>query len=338
MTVTESGIDLVGTNLEVAVSAAVRARVDTPGAFTVPAKTLLDCVQLLRDEQVELSLDGTELLVKTPVSTTKMKGVPADEFPVVPDIQEENGVVVDAKEFRYALSQVALASAKNEIRPELSGVSMSIEGKTMTLAATDSYRLAERTISLEQGSGSVTAIVPAQTIAECVRLLSLKNPAGDGETQVRMFVSGGQIAFRYDAFEMVSRLIDGQYPDYKQIIPQSFQTTAMVPRDVFINKIKAAGLFTTTGVNAVALSVEPEKSVLFVSSTSTQTGAHDSSIDIEASGEAASTLLNHRYVIDGLQHMDGESVVFSLNGPDAPCLIQSKNDDTYRYIVMPIRQ
>jgi DNA polymerase-3 subunit beta len=158
------------------------------------------------------------------------------------------------------------------------------------------------------------------------------------ENNVRLWVSDNQIALRYDDFEMSSRLIDGKYPDYAQIIPDKFKTDAVFKANVFINKIKAASLFTTTGVNAVVFDLNKDQNTISVSSTSTQTGEHSSEVDAEITGEENSTLLNHRYVLDGLQAMDSEEVEFKVNSGDSPCLFKPKGKDNYLYIVMPIRQ
>lgn len=339
---TESGLELESTNLEMAVRATVRAKVEVPGVFTVPSKTFLDCVHLLLDERVMVKLEGVELHIQAGASSTKIKGIPADEYPVLPNIQEDHSYLVDAKTVRQAFSQVVFAAAKNEMRPELSGVSIRFfsDGATgIVMASTDSYRLAEKSLAVEQGADEMKIIVPVQTVQECVRLLGLSFSQGaSGESSVWLWVSAGQIAMRYDMFELTSRLIDGTYPDYGQIIPREFKTTATVRTDQFINKIKAASLFTTSGVNAVAVSVEPEKNSMSISSTSSQTGEHDSSIDVDATGQNTSILLNHRYLLEGLGHLDAEDVEFSMNGPDAPCVLSPKGEKGYLYIVMPIRQ
>lgn len=337
--VSESKVELVATNLEMAIRANLRAKIDKTGSFTVPAKTLADYINLLSEDQVEISLEENELLVSSGSSSTKIKGAPADEFPVVPEVEEKNSYVVSVGDFRDAMSKTVVAVAKNEIRPELSGVYMGFfndKYKGLTLAATDSYRLAESKIEVVQGEEKFESIVPARTVFEIIRLLSLTKD-GEQESIVRLWLSENQIAVRYDGFEMTSRLIDGTYPDYSQIIPNEFKTLAIFPSDIMIKKIKAAGLFTTTGVNAVSFDINAKIGTVAVSSTSTQTGEHNSEVDAEISGEENSILLNHRYVLDGLQHLDGD-VLFSINSGDAPCMLQEKGNENYLYIVMPIRQ
>jgi len=325
----------------VAVKAHLRAKVEKPGSFTVPAKTLSDYIHLLRNEQVELELEENELVVTCGSSSTKIKGAPADEYPVIPDVEESHAYTLGVDDLRDGISKTVIAVAKNEIRPELSGMYLSFLGERyegLVLAATDSYRLAETRVPLKQGQDKeVSAIIPARVAYEMVRLLQLgKNH--EGEEQVRLWIGDNQIAIRYDNFEMTSRLIDGKYPDYTQIIPDEFKTKAIFPVDVMVNKIKAASLFTTTGVNAVSFDLNASQNTIGVSSSSTQAGEHSSEIEASVEGEENSILLNHRYVLDGLGHMDTDEIEFNVNSADAPCLFKPKGQENYLYIVMPIRQ
>ena len=336
----ESVVKLVATNLEVGVKANLRAKVENKGSFTVPAKTLTDFIHLLPDEQVEIELQENELHIKCAGSSTKIKGAPAEEYPIVPEIEEKHAYVLDIGEFKSALGEVVFSAAKNEIRPELSGVYFGLFGERfsgLVMAATDSYRLAERRVGVSQGQDNFKCIVPSRSVYEIIRLLSL-GKAKQSELNVRLWLSENQIAVRYDDFEMTSRLIDGKYPDYAQIIPDKFKTSATLNVSVLVNKIKAASLFTTTGVNAVSFDLNTEQNTVGISSTSTQTGEHASEMEAELSGEENSILLNHRYVLDGLQTMETEQVEFKMNSADAPCLFKPKGNDNYLYIVMPIRQ
>ena len=336
----ESGVEVLATNLEMAVRASLRAKVETPGSFTVPAKTLSDYVHLLSDEKVSISLAENELIVECGSASTKIKGVGPEEYPVIPGVEEEHAYVILAEDFRDALGKTAVAVAKNEIRPELSGVYFGFFTERyagLLLAATDSYRLAEKKVAVAQGKDLMECIVPARTVYEMMRLISLARGGAEGETQVRVWASSNQLAVRFGGFEMTSRLVDGKYPDYAQIIPTAFKTTANFPTDVMVKNIKAASLFTMMGVNAVSFDVRAGDHTISVSSTSTQTGEHTSEIDSDIVGEENSILLNHRYVLDGLQHL-GATTELQMNSADAPCLFRAKGTEDYVYIVMPIRQ
>jgi len=190
-------------------------------------------------------------------------------------------------------------------------------------------------MSVAQGDKTKICVVPARAVYEIIRLLGL--PKEGGESNVRLSLSDTQLSLRYDNFELTSRLIDGTYPDYAQIIPKEFKTKAEFPIDVMIKKIKAASLFTTTGVNAVSFDFNVSEKNIGVSSVSSQKGEHTSSVEAILSGDENSILLNHRYVLDGLQNIEGEGE-FSMNSGDSPCLLKQKGKEDYLYIIMPIRQ
>jgi len=334
--VRENKVELIATDLELATRVTIRAKVDTTGSFTVPTKTMGDFIRLLSEDQVTISLEGNELHIISGTTSTKIKGTPADEFPVFPEIESDVHYTLLADPFRAALSDVVIATAKNEIRPELSGVYAGFFTERypgLILAATDSYRLAEKKVSIVQGETAFTAIIPAHTVQEMIRLIAL----GEGESQVRLSFSKNHLMLRYDTFELSSRLVDGKYPDYAQIIPTQFVSSAVMNSDILTKKIKAASLFTATGVNAVRVEILPDMRAISLSSTSTQKGEHSASVEADITGDQNSILLNHRYVLDGLAHMHGD-ISFQMNSPQAPCVFHEKDSLDYVYIVMPIRQ
>lgn len=348
----EQQVEIIATNLELAIVANLRAKVEQTGSFTVPARTLNDFVNLLSDDKIDLEQKDSELLVKCGKSSTKIKGAPADEFPVVPLNEEGTGFSIPASSFKEGLIQVMPATAKSDIRPELSGVffgfNFSRQGGTplhgggiefpgLTLAATDSYRLAEKKIKLAQGQGEFKMIVPGHTAQEIIHVLSLSKD-NESETNVRLLVSENQIVLHYDNVRLVSRLVDGQYPDYVQIIPREFKTSAIFPTNHLIKEIKAASLFTTAGVNAISFDFKADEEMVKLSSESTQTGEHGSELKIEIKGENNTILLNHRYLLDGLANMNSEMTAFKMINSDSPCIFLPAGDESFLYIVMPIRQ
>jgi DNA polymerase-3 subunit beta len=339
--VNESTVEISATNLEIAIKAHVRAKVDSTGSFTVPAKTFTDFVNLLSGDQVSIELKENELVIEGGRSKTKIKGMPAEEFPVIPELLEGKIFSIERTLLKEGLAGVVFAASKNEIRPELSGVYFGFGGGAfagLTLAATDSYRLAEKKVPVAQGNDDVATIVPARTVSEFIRLLGLADGKDLKETNVRLLVGDNQVALRYDTFEITSRVISGRYPDYRQIIPNDFKTTALFSKSQLVNSAKAASLFATTGVNALSLEIKPGTQVAKISSMSTQAGAYEAELDIQGEGIDNTMVLNHRYLLDGISHMGGEEVLFQMNSGDAPALLKTKDDISYLYLVMPIRQ
>ena len=333
----EQKVELIATNLELAIIANLRAKVEEGGSFTVPARTLADFVNLLSDEKVEIELQENELSVVCGKSSTKIKGTPSEEYPVIPTPEEGVGYIISTEDFKKGLNQVLPAVAKNDIRPELSGLYFGFNKETtkLTMAATDSYRLAEKKITLKQGETKKEIIIPGRTAQEISRVLSL---AGEEGEDARILISENQIVLNYENTQLISRLVDGHYPDYTQIIPKEFKTTADFNTSQLVKEIKAASLFTTTGVNAVSLDLNVAEGAIGVSSTSTQTGEYMSEVNADIKGEENSILLNHRYVLDGLNNISFEIACIKVINSDSPCLLQSKNDETFVYIVMPIRK
>lgn len=335
----DSKIEITSTNLELTVKSTFRAKVEESGEFTVPAKTLNDYIHLLTDEKVNVELEGNEMLITCGSSSTKIKGEDPEEYPVIPEVEEVNSYSLLAEPFRKSLKNTLVAASSSDIRPELSGVHFSFfpdDHEGLVMAATDSYRLAQKKMSVAQGEDSMECIVPADTSQEITRLISSAQNQ-TGESQVRISFNDNQLIVRYGNFELSSRLVEGQYPDYEQIIPDSFATKAVFPVDVIIQKIKAASLFTTTGVNSVTFDFDSEAKAIKVLSDSTQKGEHHDQIDVSMEGQDNSIVLNHSYVLDGLQNMSDE-VEFLMNSKDAPCMFKEKGQDDYRYIVMPIRE
>ncbi|MFA7654445.1 MAG: DNA polymerase III subunit beta [Candidatus Magasanikbacteria bacterium] len=333
-------VEIITTNLELAVVASLRSKTEEAGSFTVPARTLMDFVNLLSDEKVDIELQDNELLVKCGKSSTKIKGTPADEFPIIPSLEDGKGFLIGVEDLKQGLGQVLPAVAKNDIRPELAGLYVGFNTENqpgLIMAATDSYRLAEKKMKINQGAETIKVIIPGRTAQEMNHILTVAE-ADEAEKNVRILVGENQIALHYDSVQLVSRLVDGQYPDYTQIIPKEFKTTAFFSANQLIKEVKAASLFTTTGVNAVSLDLNTSENSIGVSSTSTQTGEYTSEIPAELTGEENSILLNHRYVLDGLNNIPQDTAVLKVINGDSPCLLASQGDDSYLYIVMPIRQ
>jgi len=332
--------ELIATNLELAIVAHIRSKVEQPGSFTVPARTLTEFVNLLSDENIEMELKENELSITCGRSSTKIKGTPADEFPIIPSVSTGNGFVFDVDELKGGLSQTVSSLAKSEIRPELSGMYFGFNTnyyKGLILAGTDSYRLAEKKIKIQQGEGEFKIIVPGRTSQEIIHILSLAE-SDEKEKNVRVLVGENQIAMHYGSVQLVSRLVEGNYPDYAQIIPKEFKTSAVFETSKMIKEIKMASLFTTIGVNAISCVINSKEGLIKLSSTSSQTGEYSSEISSEISGEDNAIMLNHRYVLDGLNNIKNENVHLKVINGDSPCLLVPKNDESFLYIVMPIRQ
>jgi DNA polymerase-3 subunit beta len=332
-------IRLTSTNLEIAVSCLIRGKVEEEGELTIPSKLFFDFVSLLTEEKVEFTSQDQNLIIEAGDYKTKINGLSSSDFPLVPSVTTEKTFLISSNLFLRALSQVVFAAATNEARPELSGVSFVFQGGELIIAATDSYRLAERKIKIISGPESKTpVIVPARTVVEINRILSLLKDLPEISSNLQISLSENQIVFSFGPVELISRVIEGNFPDYQQIIPKNFKSKTIINRDDFINAIKTTSLFSRSGLFDVTLKFDPSGTVSANAADAVR-GENVVVRKAEVSGEENSVTVNFRYLLDGLNSMGVEKVGFYMVDGANPCVIHPIGAESeHLYIVMPIRQ
>jgi DNA polymerase-3 subunit beta len=332
----ETGIRLAATNLEIGLQVRVRGKVAVPGSFTVPANLLSNYISLLPSERIDCELIGNELDLHTTDHSSRIKGEPAADFPILPTIEKNTCLTLDRAVFMEVLQQVVVAAAIDESRPEIAGVYIHTKDKKLVLAATDSYRLAERTVVLPQATeGAVGVILPQRSAVELLRLLQSTAMT----EQVDICVSETQLGCVSAEVEFVSRLVQGHFPDYEQIIPQTGRTTITAQRADLVKAVKGAALFSKTGVNDIEVAIKPDQQQMTVRATNAQVGENTAIVAADIGGEATSVVLNYRFMLDGLQHGRGDNVTVLLNDRNSPGVLRSTDpNDSYVYIIMPIKQ
>lgn len=335
----DGNIKLITTDLEIGVVCNIRGQIKKEGTFTVDSKVFSEYIALLSNKKIDLKKENETILIKSENYKTIVKGYDANDFPLIPKISRENYYEIDVDIFKKALSQVIFAVSNNETRVELSGVLFIVENDVLTLVSTDSYRLAEKKINIKKfGIDNVSNIVPAKTLQELLRILSVVgSDSVNGENILKIFVSNNQILFTVDNVELISRLIEGQYPDYKQIIPTNNGTNVIVDRMEFIRAIKTSSIFSKVGINDVNLDFPVGKKVV-ISSTSSQSGENVVELDAEINGEDNGIVVNYRYLLDGVSNINSDEIKIEVTNSNTPCILKSKKDDNYLYIVMPIKQ
>lgn len=326
-------IELSATNLEIGITTSIRGKIDAPGVYTVPAKLLNDYVSVLPEGNINFNLTEHGLVLETEQSRTLVKGVAAEDFPVIPSFESKQVLHCSAVELRKALGQVMFAAATDEMRPEISGVYLTVNNNSIILAATDSYRLAEKKLPCRNSAKEpIAVIVPLNTLSEIVRII------GEEETEVEVAFGESQVQCRYKEIQLISRLVEGNYPDYQQIIPTTSDHQATVPTSELANVIKAASLFCKPGINDVTLTLHSKNGQLTVTAANSQSGENTSTVNAQTTGGEIAIVFNHRYLLDGLAATNSESIVLSLTNSTSPGLLQPVGDSSYRYIIMPIRQ
>ncbi len=340
-----SGLKLISTNLEIAITCNVRGKIEQQGEYTVPSKLFFDYTSLLPNERVDIDLYDDALAVSCGSSKTKIKGIPASEFPLVPPVSggQKYSILVD--DLKTALSQVLFATATNESRPELSGVFISFGHEAAgkggaVLAATDSYRLAEAIVKLKAPADARRdVIVPQRTLAELNRIISVSKEDVEAPDSLDVELSDSQIVFRFGGVELTSRTIEGKYPDYRQIIPTTSATEITLERSALSQAVKTVSLFSKTGLFDVAATIDPAAQTMELSANDASRGENTAVLTGEVKGNANKITLNYRYLLDGLNAIGGDKVILKVIDASNPCVVVPVvGADKYQYIVMPIRQ
>lgn len=332
----DTGISLSATNLEIGIQIQVRGKVDLPGSFTIPAALLSNYIALLPAERVDCELVNNELKLQTTNHTSCIKGDAAADFPILPLVEKNTCLTINRLVLFEALQQTCVAAAIDESRPEIAGVYIYTKDKALVLAATDSYRLAESSIVLPQASaGALSCILPQRSAQELLRLL--QNPSAT--EQVELCVTETQLACVSGEAEFVSRLVQGHFPDYEQIIPQTGRITTTANRADLVKAVKGVALFSKTGVNDIEITITPDTQQITLRATNAQVGENTTVIAADISGETVTVVLNCRYILDGLQHGKGDKVTLLINDRNSPGVFRSTDSsDSYIYIIMPIKK
>lgn len=333
-------LNLSATDLEIGVRCWVLSKVEKQGSVTIPSRLLSSFISLLPGKNISFENKNNNLLVKCDNYKTEIKGLSAEEFPIIPTVVDGDSISINSSLFCKDLSQIVDIPIPSTTRPEISGIYFLFQKNTITMAATDSFRLGEKRIFLKNNpplNKEYSLILPQKTIKEIVNIFNEK----PGE--LKMYFSPNQVMFEYlmeetnhPQIQIISRLIEGDYPNYKEIIPKKYNTRLILNRTEFLNQIKTASLFSGK-VNEVKIKVEPKSKRASISSQSSEIGDHQSSITGKIEGDPVEISFNHRFLLDGLQSIKTSEVIFELNNDSGPGVLKPLNDETYLYVVMPIK-
>ncbi len=324
---------LSATNLEVGINYMVGAKVEKEGAITVPARLFTEFINSLPGEKITLELEGDTLHSKADNYEANIKGISADEFPLIPEIKTNKVFSLKNSALREAINLVGFAAAMDDTRPVLAGVYMKIDGSKVTLATTDSYRLAEKVIDLGNEKAKKTEIIiPAKTLLELGRILGEL----DSNEVVKVYLSESQILFEANGLDFISRLIEGQFPNYKQIIPENSDTKAKVSKDELASAVKIASLFARENANSIKVAVK-SKGKVEVDSGGSQVGDNTAKITAVVTGKDTEASFNGKYIMDALNAIRESDINLEISGKLNPGVIKTTKDKNYIYIIMPLR-
>lgn len=327
---------LAATNLELSINCWIEAEIEDEGRVAVPARLLQEFVNSLPSAPVKMDLNPSNRVVKMKCLRTEgnIRGVSADEFPAIPTVEDGTVFRQPAHVLKDMINQVAIAAATDDSRPIFTGVLTTL-GPSMTMVAADGFRLGLRSAELEGGpEQDIALIIPAKSLMELARIL----PDGKGQdeiVEIALTPNKNQVIFRTSSVELVSRLIEGQFPNYKQIMPKEWKTQVVVPTSEFLLAAKTASFFARDSANIVRLHMEPGE--LTVRAESTELGDNESKIDAVVEGEpSADIAFNAKYLTDALNVVDSEQIKLEIVNPGSPGVIKPVDSTDYVHIIMPM--
>lgn len=321
---------LAATNLEIAITEHIGAKVVNEGALTVPARLMSEFIANLPKNNVELEVEGTKLHITSGTYRSTIHGIAAEEFPTLPSISSDITYTLEAALLKRAIQQTVLVASRDDTRPVLTGIYCHTFENNLYFAATDGYRLAERV--LMAAKEQVKAIIPAQTLQEVLRVIN------DDTPDMQLIIDENQVRFRGQDVEITSRLIEGTFVDYRQLIPKTTEVQAEISKEEFARVTKIASLFARDSGGSVTIKTDAAKHELSIHSVASQLGENTSTIEARVNSDGQVTL-NSRYLLEALGCIDEDTITFAYSGKLAPCVLRASETKApvYTHIVMPLK-
>lgn len=331
---------LMATDLELGIKWWTLAKIEKGGEVVVPTRLLSSIVSLLPDKQINIEEKEGSLLVECLNFKNQIKGFSSEDFPIIPEVSGERFAEINSSSFCQGLSQVVDFATPSQARPEISGIFLSFQEGLVRMASTDSFRLGEKTLTLEKivpSHEGISFIIPQKTAREVVNVFAEK------PGKLKIYFSPNQALFECQMAEtprpqiqLSSRLIEGEYPVYQEIIPKKYETQITLSRSYFLNQVKIASLFGGK-TNEIRFKINSKKEEIEIFSQSPDLGQHQSFLGGKVKGQAVEASFNYRFLSDGLLTIKSSEVLFELNGEDGPAVLRPVGDQSYLYVVMPIK-
>ncbi len=334
----EGRLRLSATNLELGISCWIGAQIQEEGSITVPARLLADLVGMLPNDTVQLSVNMSTctLAVHCASSDSEIKGIDAQEFPPMPATDISEGVQIKVSDLKEMIQQVTFAASSDEARPVLQGVQITFTEHEISMAATDGFRISVRKVALEEPMRKpMGLIIPARALNELARI------AGDGDSMVSMIVPSGrgQVVFRLESAELVSQLIDGNFPDYKVLLPRSFKSHTIISTASFLKACRQAEIIARNGNNVVRLNLQPNTErpgQVEISAQSEETGSNETVVDATIDGPGMVLAFNVRFLREVLEVIKTPNLVLETNDHKSPARVQPVGDENFLHVIMPM--
>lgn len=334
-------LNLSATDLETGINWWGLAKIDQQGAVAIPTKVFSNFIKLLEEKPVELKVENQTLIVESEKYYTKIKGFNPEEFPIIPKITEGESIDIDNLTFCYGLNQVVQIPILSSARPEISGIYLSFQKDLIKIVATDSFRLGEKKIFFERAlplRQEYSLILPQKAAKEIVNIF------GEQKGKLKIYFSANQILFEspmeetaHPKIQLISKLIEGEYPNYQAIFPKESETKIVLEKNEFLNQLRAASLFASK-MNEVRIKINRgKKEQIEIFSQNPELGEYRSFLPGKITGKESEVSFNYRFLIDGLFNIKSSEVIFEMNGEEGPAVLKPIGDESYVYLVMPVK-
>jgi len=324
----DNRLKISATNLEVALTETIGAKVSAEGSVTVPARLLQELISAIPDGIITLELAESRLLVTSDGYESVINGTPADDFPVMPTIKEGVSITLNANSFKKGLQQVVGSASSDDARPVLTAVYLHTYNGSLYAVATDSYRLAEK--ALVACKDEVSLLIPASSLQDVLRIMQ------DDAKDITITYDELQARFAVGDVELITRLIDGAYPDYRKLIPEAFKTTAVIQKTDLTTITKVSSLFAREVAGSVTIKIDADSGDVSIRSVASQLGENTARAKAQITGSGDVTL-NSRYLLDALSVISGGSVSVNINGKLDPVIIKDPAQADYVNVIMPVK-
>jgi DNA polymerase-3 subunit beta len=323
---------LKSTNLDLGMEIKVSAKILQEGVVAVPGSILNGFLSnLTGDNNLILEVKEGNLNVSNSNSQTTIKSFPTEDFPTLPKVVDGKVYDINSADLVKGLKSVWYSASLSNIKPELSSVYIHSKEEGLVFVATDSFRLAEKVVKFKKNSDFEQILIPFKNVSDLLKII------GDEKDTLAISFTKNQISFEYKDIYIVSRVIDGVFPDYQQIIAKDFKTEVIVLKQDLINILKLSNIFSDS-FNQINIRVSPKEKVLEIKSKNSNVGENVNKLSATVSGEEIEINFNHKYIIDCFQSIDSDSVSLSFNGLNKPMVIRGISDKSFTYLVMPMNR
>ena len=323
-------LKLTSTNLEIGLNIEIPAKIEKEGKITVPAHIINNFLSSFSiDGNISLQSQNNNLLILTSNTSSLIKSQPYDDFPILPEIKEKKEIEILIDDFILGLKSVYYSSSFLNIKPEISSVYVILEKNTpLTFVATDSFRLAEKKFNYHFKE-NIKILIPLKSVIEILRIFEGK------KGKIKLIADKNQIFLGMDNIKFISRLTDGIFPDYEQIIPKKFTTDVIVDKKLFIDSLRMANIFSGK-FNGVNIIIDLKNKFITINTSNQETGEHTSNITAKITGEKLNITFNYKYVFDCLQYIPSSNIILRFSGEGKPMVITGVDDNSFQYLVMPM--